>query len=300
MLDEFLISQGILTKGRFDLVCFPDYIFFRNHPHKLYREFTGFPRYSVFSRKFTDQNYEENCCDNDFALKALYIIDGSTALTNVQFFFPLTKCFHFSVIGTNLDFTELWKIRYNTLPNSDFRSFQPHSVILKNNRTSTFDKTCHSLPSSYELKLNDSLEPKDDTLLIGSVAKDSDFFPNYFDILRLNLGDLVEYNQRFFPENISHMRKCELVLDELKTFITIFNIPLTLISLYKYTKFFASGSYGGTKLHSSIDFLRETLGYKESSLIHNIKRRKWQQEPWDKLEELIDSQSYIALFRRYR
>ncbi|MHA1215471.1 MAG: hypothetical protein ACTSPG_09235, partial [Candidatus Hodarchaeales archaeon] len=112
--------------------------------------------------------------------------------------------------------------------------------------------------------------------------------------------NLVEYNQRFFPENTNHTRKCNLVLDELKAFITLFNIPITLISLYKYTKFFIPSLMEEPNLFSNIELLMETWGYKESLLVHNIKRRKWQQEPWEKLERLIDSQSYIALFNCYR
>ncbi|MHA1214985.1 MAG: hypothetical protein ACTSPG_06790 [Candidatus Hodarchaeales archaeon] len=199
MLDELLITQGITTRGRFSLLCFPDYLFFRNHPHKLYREFTGFPRYSIFSRKFTDQNYEDNSCNTDFSLKSLYVIDGNTALTNVRFFFPLTKCFNFSVVGTNLDFTEIGRIRYSSLPNSKFYPFKPHTISLdsQNDIMDLDDKASHdsksfSLPLSYELRLSDDTESKNNTIIIGSVTEISDFFPPQFDILRLNLGDLVE------------------------------------------------------------------------------------------------------------
>ena len=125
MLETFLIDQGIMQPKRVRLLCVPDYLFFRTHAQRLYREFLGIPRYSIITRKVTDEleQHTKHAC----SLKTLYIVDGSSALTNAPFYFPLAKLLDLSIVGTNLDIIEIPKLRYTSPSNKNFQKYEPTS-----------------------------------------------------------------------------------------------------------------------------------------------------------------------------
>ena len=127
MLETFLIDQGIMQPKRIRLLCIPDYLFFRTHAHRLYREFIGIPRYSIITRKVTDklEKHPDPAC----SLETLYIVDGSSALTNAPFYFPLAKYLDLSIVGTNLDITELPKLRYTTPSDRNFQRYEPITIV---------------------------------------------------------------------------------------------------------------------------------------------------------------------------
>jgi hypothetical protein len=134
---------------------------------------------------------------------------------------------------------------------------------------------------------------------VGSVRDIAEFFPVNFDIMRINLGDFIEYNQLFskpagLSDNTKSTRKLA-VLDGLYTIIQSFNIPIVLISLYKIAKFFGVSS---DSLHLQIQELCNHWNFSESILINNEKRRVWKKESLEKLDLFYDALGYVVLFNR--
>jgi hypothetical protein len=304
LLDSYLINQGILQTPRVKLLCIPDYLFFRTHSHKLYREYCGIPRYSIITRKITE---ELNSKQQNSTLELLYIVDGATALKNTHFFFQLAKRLDMSVVGTKLDFIEIPKLRYNFLQYEDFEKYHPY--ILSSNEAHSWSqheergletKTL-TLPQSYNLHFQANYEFfSENSIAIGAVREIEDFFPQKFDILRINLGDLMEYQQTFFKyieytedPIISKKRR---ILIEVEKLIDSFNIPIVLVSLYKLSKFFAISSNSVNSLMKQVEEIGNHWNFSNSMLIHNEKRRVWLQEPISKLNEFFDTHGYILYF----
>jgi hypothetical protein len=168
----------------------------------LYREFNGIPRYSIITRKITEELGDRQ---QNSTLELLYIVDGSTALKNTPFFFQLANRLDMSVVGTKLDFIELPKLRYGILEYDDFKMYQPY--IMASNEVEKrslqeergLETKTLTLPLSYNLFFQENYESiSENSIAIGSVREIEDFFPQMFNILRINLGDLVEYQQIFY------------------------------------------------------------------------------------------------------
>ncbi|UCG04339.1 MAG: hypothetical protein JSW11_10200 [Candidatus Heimdallarchaeota archaeon] len=302
MLETFLIDQGIIQTRRFRLLCVPDYLFFRTHAHRLYREFIGIPRYSIITRKVTDEldHHSNKTC----SLESLYIVDGSSALTNAPFYFPLAKHLDLSIVGTNLDINELTKLRYMTPSNKNFQKYEPITVVSSEVIfhaplfESGLESNAVTLPPSFDLFLQPITVTKN-TIAVGSVREIGEFFPIKFDIMRINLGDFIEYNQLFSkPPGLSGNAKSarkQAVLEGLNIIIRSFNIPIILISLYKISKFFATSS---DSIRHQIQEICDRWNFSESVLINNEKRRVWKEEEREKLDFFYDALGYIVLFNR--
>lgn len=287
---------------RIRLLCVPDYLFFRTHAHRLYREFIGIPRYSIITRKVTDEleKHSKQPC----SLETLYIVDGSSALTNAPFYFPLAKYLDLSIVGTNLDIVELPKLRYTTPSNRNFQQYEPITIVSSEVIfhaplfESGLESNSVTLPPSFDL-FPQPITVTKNTIAVGSVRDIAEFFPINFDIMRINLGDFIEYNQLFSkPEELSDNTKStrkKAVLDGLSIIIRSFNIPIVLISLYKIAKFFATSS---DSLHHQIQEICNHWNFSESILINNEKRRVWKKEPLEKLDLFYDALGYIILFNR--
>lgn len=302
MLETLLINQGIMHKKRVRLLCVPDYLFFRTHSHNLYREFIGIPRYSIITRKVTDQfdfEHFHNC-----SLKTLYIVDGSSALTNAPFYFPLAKQLDLSIVGTNLDITELPKFRFMSLKDHLVQKYEPITLVSSEVHyhapldESGMESNSVTLPPSFNL-FPQPITLTKNTVAVGSVRDMSEFFPSRFDLLRINLGDFVEYNQRFSKPSETaidtKISRKQTILDGLYRIISCFDIQIVLISFYKIAKFLAiSPEPIADQIQSICDYWR----FSESMLINNEKRRVWEEEPMQNLEQLYDARGYIALFNR--
>jgi len=308
LLDTFLINQGITRSHRLRLLCLPDYLFFRTHVHKLYREYSGIPRYSIITRKITDQlSFEQNNGEK-CSLELLYVVDGATALKNLPFFFQLAEALDMSVVGTKLDFTELPKLRYFTLNETSFKHFQP--IIIASNKVEHLTKHDNkgsktksvSLSLYFDLFIQSNTVITDDSIAIGSVRELNDFFPTNFDILRINLGDLVEYHQQFdqFSDFKNPEYRKRKILTEVEKIIDCFNIPTVLISLYKLAKFFNYPKNSSSSPKSNIDEICEYLKFTETILIHNEKRRVWGEVNINDINSFYDSQGYLVLYNRSR
>lgn len=302
MLETFLIDQGIMKSRRVRLLCIPDYLFFRTHAHRLYREFIGIPRYSIITRKVTDELDQQ--LDLTCSLETLFIVDGSSALTNAPFYFPLAKYLDLSIVGTNLDITEIPKLRYMTPTNKNFQKYEPKTIVSSEVIFHAplyergLDSNAVTLPSSFELFLQPITVTKN-TIAVGSVREIAEFFPIKFDIMRINLGDFIEYNQLFSKatetSEYSKLKRKEAVLDGLNVIIRSFNIPIVLISLYKIAKFFATSS---DSIQHQIRDVCNHWNFSESMLINNEKRRVWKEEQLETLDFFYDSLGYIVLFNR--
>ena len=285
---------------RVRLLCVPDYLFFRTHAQRLYREFLGIPRYSIITRKVTDeleQHIKHTC-----SLKTLYIVDGSSALTNAPFYFPLAKLLDLSIVGTNLDIVEIPKLRYTSPSNKNFQQYEPTTIVSSEVIfhaplfESGMESNSVTLPPSFDLFLQPITITKN-TIAVGSVREIEEFFPINFDIMRINLGDFIEYNQLFskppeLPDTAKSTRK-KAVLEGLGIIIRSFNIPIILISLYKIAKFFATSS---DSVHHQIQDICYHWNFSESVLINNEKRRVWKKEPLEELDFFYDALGYIVLF----
>ncbi|MHA2074883.1 MAG: hypothetical protein ACW97X_09715 [Candidatus Hodarchaeales archaeon] len=301
MLNTTLVEQGIIKPQRLRLLCIPDYLFFRTHSQRLYREFSGIPRYSIISRKVTDQyddfgGSEDNIC----SLETLYIVDGSTALLNAPFYFPLAEQLDMNVIGTKLDIAEIPKLRFTSIENKNFRKYVPTAIASDEvHYHAAVDGTAQdsksiSLPKSFKLFTQPIIPITKNTITVGSVRRIDEFTPTKFDLLRINIGDFVEYNQLFFSK-IDKSSRINAILDQVNTIITCFDIKLVLISLYKIAKYFSIYPKG-SNLKKSIEEMAHQWGFKEATLIMNEKRRKWKKVPLDIFKTLFDGNGYIAMF----
>ena len=310
MLETLLIDQGILNPSdKRKLLCMPDYSFFRTHKHKLYREFHGFPRYSVISRKFTDEFHKE--IDAPCSLDTLYICDGATALNSAQFFFPIAKKLNLSIIGTNLDFTELTKLRFMAHSETeDFEPFTPYSLLTDRNSHPTsgpghdIDAGTSFLQNSSELTLEKGNNfPADTKIARGVVRNQNDFFPKKFDISRLNIGDFIEYRQIFTPnwpdmgENPEKIKK--LILQEVEKVLAIFNIEILFLSLYKLARFYKLSDQLNKPIVELTNEMKHSWNYSESLMVHNPTRRIWEEEPIHSLPHYFNSPGYLILFNPY-
>jgi hypothetical protein len=301
MLNTTLVDIGIITPQRLSLLCVPDYLFFRTHSQRLYREYSGIPRYSIITRKVTDQ-YDDfgGSDDNVCSLKTLYIVDGSTALVNAPFYFPLAEQLDMSIVGTRIDIAELPKLRYTSIQKENFRKYVPTSVASDEVHYhavvngATQDSKSISLPSSFNLFTQPIIPITKNTISVGSVRNIEDFTPTKFDFLRINIGDFIEYNQLFLGKIDKNSRK-NAILDQVNTLITSFSINLVLVSLYKIAKYFSIYPKD-VNLKLSIEEMAHHWGFEEATIIMNEKRRKWKQEPLDIFETVFDGNGYIALF----
>lgn len=303
-MDSYLSNQGILSTPRVKLLCIPDYLFFRTHSHKLYREFSGIPRYSTITRKITE---ELGVRQQNSTLELLYIVDGSTALKNIPFFFQLANRLDMSVVGTKLDFIELPKLRYGILEYDDFKMYQPY--IMASNEVEKrslheergLETKTLTLPLSYNLFFQENyVSISENSIAIGSVREIEDFFPQMFDMLRINLGDLVEYQQIFYKylEYTEKPREAKRnrILTEVEKLIDSFNIPIVLVSLYKLAKFFAVSSNSTDSLLTQVEEIGNHWNFSNWMLIHNEKRRVWVEEPLRNLRNFFDAHGYIVYF----
>lgn len=285
----------------------PDYLFFRTHIHKLYREFLGFPRYSVIARKFTDEmDSKQN--GRDLSLKSLFICDGATAQNTAQFFFPLAEKFNISVVGTNLDFVELPKLRFPSVSIKDFTAFHHYSLVTegvvtkKTSQNHDIDSCTSFLPAENNMRLEkgNSID-LNHKIAVGTVKKHSDFFPIEFDIMRINLGDFIEYRQKFTPNwpdmdsKPSELKK--LIIQEISKVIQSFNVKYVFISLYKVARYFQLLDNFKSAIHESITDLSHSLGFSESILLNNPIRRVWKEENKLDLPKLFDAHGYLLLFQ---
>ncbi len=303
MLESLLIDLGIVSRyDRHKLLVMPDYLLFRTHIHKLYREFLGFPRYSVIARKFTDEfrsNIEVPSC----SLDTLFICDGATAQNNSQFFIPPAKRLNLSVVGTSLDFIELPKLRYQPEPNTSFQPFEPYSLNVDNilipkvknghdvnPKTKILPEFCH-----YSLRKGTDYQ-QDKTVAIGAVKNLSDFFPTNFNFLRINIGDFIEYRQRFVQneEKISDITVKSLILQEVEKVITAFNIEVLFISFYKIGRYFNLAK--NQSVLETINELLQKWNYTESMLVNNTTRSVWEEELLHSLPHFYDGHGYLILF----
>ncbi|MHA2108434.1 MAG: hypothetical protein ACXABU_13760 [Candidatus Hodarchaeales archaeon] len=310
MLETLLIDQGIFTPSeKRKLLCMPDYSFFRTHKHKLYREFLGFPRYSVISRKFTDDFKKENYprCSLDL----LYICDGATALNSAQFFFPIAEKLNLSIIGTNLDFTELPKLRFREqLKEKDFEPFTRYSLLTDKNSHPTssqghdIDASTSFLPNSSKISLKRGNNfPADLKIATGVVKDQNDFFPKKFNISRLNIGDFIEYRQIFTPNwpdmeaNPEEIKN--IILQEVEKVLATFNIEVLFISLYKLARFYKFSESLNKPIVELTNEMKHSWNYSESLLIHNPTRRIWEEEPIHSLPHFFNSPGYLIFFNPY-
>ena len=306
LLDSLLYDQGILNKRNIRLLCFPDYLFFRTHSQKLYREFEGFPRYSIIARKYTDDQSSDTKYSSPCYLRKLYIIDGSSALINAPFFFPISKIKNLSIVGTNLNFIDIPKFRYFFKPIYDFIPFTPYTINmfpyskLGTKEEGSFDSNAVSLPLDFSIKYIKGNNYFSNTIAIGCVSSALDFFPNGFEILRVNLGDLLEYKQTYFDESTKHfLTKQEITLIEIKKLINVFNIPVVWISLYKLAKFLNLKRIN--RLLSFEEYLRYIMhswNFSEALILYNEKGIKWDQIHISKLNNYFDANGYVVFFNR--
>ncbi|MHA2173261.1 MAG: hypothetical protein ACXABI_00390 [Candidatus Hodarchaeales archaeon] len=307
MLESLLIDQGIFNaQEKYDLLCMPDYLFFRTHIHKLYREFHSFPRYSVIARKYTDEMNSE-LEESILSLKSLFICDGATAQNTAQFFFPVAEKFNLSVVGTNLDFTELPKLRFHPYTITNFEPFCQYSLVT-DGRITKHTSHCHDIDSCTNflpISSNMHLE-KGNTIdvnqkiAIGAVKDHSTFFPTEFDIMRLNLGDFIEYRQKFTPDwpdmDSDPLELKNLIIQEMEKVIQSFNVKFVFISLYKIARYFQLIGNFKSEVRGSIQELGQSLGFSESILINNTTRRVWEEENIINLPKFYDSYGYLLLF----
>ncbi len=310
MLETLLIDQGIFSSSeKRKLLCMPDYTFFRTHKHKLYREFLGFPRYSVISRKYTEEFHVEKefLC----SLDTIFICDGATALNSAQFFFPVAKKLNLSVIGTNLDFTELPKLRFMSQTiKEDFEPFQQYSLLTDKNSHPTsiqgpdIDACTSFLPATSELSLELGNDFPSERKIASGVVKDpNDFFPKNFNISRLNIGDFIEYRQIFTPEwpdmdaNLNEIK--DLILHEVEKVLTTFSVEILFISLYKLARFYNLSDKSNRAVVELTNEMKHSWNYSESILVHNPTRRVWEEEPIHALPHFFNVPGYLILFNPY-
>lgn len=305
MLNTLLVDQGIIKPSRLRLLCIPDYLFFRTHSQKLYREYSGIPRYSIISRKVTDQ-YDDYGGKEDYisSLKDLFIVDGSTALINAPFYFPLAEQLDMNVVGTRLDITELPKIRYTSIRKQNFRKFEPtalasdevhyHAVI----EGAIQDSKAVSLPVSFNLFNQPIIPITKNTIAVGSVRRIEDFVPTNFDLLRINIGDFIEYNQLFLA-NVGKSERKTAILDLVSNLVNSFDIKLVMVSLYKIAKYLTVYPKG-FEVKSAIKDMCEHWGFEEAFILMNEKRRIWKQHPIDLFDSVFDGHGYIALFNHLK
>jgi len=306
LLDSLLYDQGILIKRNIRLLCFPDYLFFRTHCQKLYREFEGFPRYSIIARKYTDVQSDDNKYESLCCLRKLYIIDGSSALINAPFFFPISKKKNLSIVGTNLNFVDLPRFRDFTKPIYDFIPFTPYTVNISPynkpeiKEEGQFESNAVSLPLNFYISYIKGNNYFSNTIAIGSVGSALDFFPNGFELLRVNLGDLLEYKQTYFDESKQlFLTKQEITLFELKRLINIFKIPVILISLYKLAKFLnVKGVNRSSSPEGYLRYIMHTWNFSETLIMFNKEGRKWDQIHISKLNNYYDANGYVVFFNR--
>ncbi len=307
MLESLLLDQGIFNAhDSHDLLCMPDYLFFRTHFHKLYREFHGFPRYSVIARKFTDEMIGEKE-ESVLSLKSLFICDGATAQNTAQFFFPIAEKLNLSVIGTNLDFTELPKLRFLPYSITDFTPFEQYSIVTniemekKTTHSHDIDSCTYFLPkNSYNSLEKGNTIDLSHKIAIGTVRDHSDFFPFEFDIMRLNLGDFIEYRQKFTPDwpdmDSNPLELKKLIIQEISRVIQSFNVKYVFLSLYKIARYFELIENFKIAIRESINDLCQSLGFSESILINNVTRRVWKEESIFDLPKFYDAHGYLLLF----
>jgi hypothetical protein len=310
LLETLLIDQGILSSSeKKKLLCMPDYTFFRTHKHKLYREFLGFPRYSVISRKYTEEFTleKELLC----SLDTLFICDGATALNSAQFFFPVAKKLDLSVIGTNLDFTELPKLQFmSQVEQEDFEPYRIYSLLTDKNSHPTSNQgpdidACTSfLPAASELSLEKGNNfPSERKIATGVVKDPNDFFPRSFTISRLNIGDFIEYKQIFTPEwldmdaNLNEIK--DLILKEVEKVLTTFSVEILFISLYKLARFYNLSVQSNRAIVEITNEMKHSWNYSESILVHNPIRRVWEEEPIHALSHFFNVPGYLILFNPY-
>ncbi|MHA1513568.1 MAG: hypothetical protein ACTSRJ_05840 [Candidatus Hodarchaeales archaeon] len=302
-MESLLIDLGIVSRyDRHKLLVMPDYLLFRTHTHKLYREFLGFPRYSVIARKFTDE-FQSNTDKTGCSLETLFICDGATAQNNAQFFIPPAKDLELSVVGTSLDFTELPKLRFQPQPSIDFQSFKPYSLnvdsVLKPKLSNGHDVDSNTkvLPEFWECSLKEGTDnQQDETVAIGAVKNLSDFFPTNFNFLRINIGDFLEYKQRFtLNENKNDVKPLmDLILQEVEKIVTVFNIEVIFISFYKIGRFF--GLNKNQPVLDILETLQHSWNYSESMLVNNTTRSIWEEELLHSLPHFYDGHGYLILF----
>ena len=283
----------------------PDYLLFRTHIHKLYREYIGFPRYSVIARKFTDEFMSDREF-SDCSLDTLFICDGATAQNNSQFFFPPARKLDLSVIGSSLDFIELPKLRYQNAPDIDFQPFEPYSCnvegVVKPNVKNGHEvnpntKILENFNQFYFERGTDSQQ--DETVAIGAVKNLSDFFPTNFNFLRINIGDFIEYKQRFIQnkELMQEFSLKSLILQEVEKIVSAFNIEVLFISFYKIGKFFNLDK--SKSVLESIKELEQTFNYTESMLVNNSTRSVWEEEVLHSLPHFYDGNGYLIMYNPY-
>ncbi|UCE13991.1 MAG: hypothetical protein JSV04_02145 [Candidatus Heimdallarchaeota archaeon] len=309
MLETFLIDQGILRPQRVRLLCTPDYLFFRTHSHRLYREFKGIPRYSIITRKVTDQLDSVSTNSQPCSLETLFIVDGSTALKNAPFYFPLAKLLDLSIVGMNLDIIELPKLRYMSPPDQKVQKYEPIALVSSEvhfhaplQETGLESKTITLPTSSFDLYPQPIIPITQNTIAVGSVRDINEFFPHKFDVLRINLGDFVEYTQRFSPPSkpSGSAKKAfkREILEEVGKIVHCFHIPIVLVSFYKISKFMALDSESTAVQH--VQDICDHWSFSESMLINNEKRREWSVIRGDPLDQFFDAQGYIAVFNRLK
>ena len=302
MLESLLIDQGIVSRyDRHKLLAMPDYLLFRTHTHKLYREFLGFPRYSVIARKFTDE-FQSNREKFGCSLETLFICDGATAQNNSQFFIPPAKSLEMSVVGTSLDFSELLKLRFQPQPNIDFQPFEPYSINVegvmktKLNNSHEVESNTKILPEFWQYSLKEGTDnQQSETVAIGAVRNLSDFFPTNFNFLRINIGDFIEYKQKFtLAEDKADKPLKDLILQEVEKITTGFNIEVVFVSFYKIGKFF--NICKNQSVLETIKELQRSWNYSESMLVNNVARNVWEEELLHSLQHFYDGHGYLILF----
>ncbi|MFW9854837.1 MAG: hypothetical protein ACFFFG_07235 [Candidatus Thorarchaeota archaeon] len=304
VLDTLLESAGIVSEGqRIKLLCAPDYIFFRTHSHMLYREFRGIPKYSIITRKITEKSYNWKTTPKECSLKSLYIIDGSTGLKTAPFFFQLASHLRISIVGSNINFFVLPRLRFESASNPKlvFKPYHPYYLISSHlhRHKPVDDRGLETkaviLPPSSQLFLEEenSVPPKN-AIAIGATGDVSDFFPTSFDILRVNLGDLIEYDQHL--DLGANLR--EQILNKLELLISAFNIPCVLVSVYKIAKFL--NSLGGKSSVASqmarVQEICNSWRFSEVLLVNNEKRRIWDLISLHTLPEVYDKYAYLVFF----
>jgi hypothetical protein len=156
------------------------------------------------------------------------------------------------------------------------------------------------LPPNASLRLKKAGRTAMHRVAIGRAREANDYFPRFFDILRLNIGDFIEYRQIFslnWPDmDMDPVKLKGFIFQEINKVLSTFKITLLLISLYKFKKFFELSEKSATSVTEVIKEMCKAWSYSESIIVNNTTRKVWEEETPQNLTKLYNSNAYLVLF----